>query len=281
MGLDRSTVESYLARIGTTWPKSPDEHNLRTIQERHILSVPFENVDCFLRRPLRLGEGAVEKIVHRRRGGGCYELNSALGLLLESLGYPVTIMAARVYHGDILMPPMRHLVLRVDTPTPHLVDVGFGFGQDRNSLLPLRLDERAPQRDPFGTYQLADAPNGDVDVLREGKPLYRIERHPRAVEDFEHTLWWFHTARESPMLQALFCVLPTRDGRASLKNESFVLLRNGERIYEQLEGVGQVRKALSEFFGIEVDAIPDFMRGPEELGAAIAAAVEERAGHAE
>ncbi|MFE7462567.1 arylamine N-acetyltransferase [Streptomyces sp. NPDC057499] len=270
-----------MARIGTTRPTAPDEHNLRTIQERHVLSVPFENVDCFLRRPLRLGEGAVEKIVHWRRGGGCYELNSALGLLLESLGYPVTIMAARVYHGDVLMPPMRHLVLRVDTPAPYLVDVGFGFGQDRNSLLPLRFDDRTPQHDPFGTYQLADAPNGDVDVLREGKPLYRIERHPRAVGDFEHTLWWFHTARESPMLQALFCVLPSLDGRVSLKNDSFVLLKNGERNSERLEGVGQVRKALSEFFGIEVDAIPDFMRGPEELSAAMAAAVEESADHAE
>lgn len=230
------------------------------------MSVPFENIDCYLRRPLRLGEPAVRKLLTDGRGGGCYELNSAFGLLLESLGYPVTVAGARVYHGAVLMPPLRHLVLVVETPRPFLVDVGFGFGKDRNSRFPLRWDDRTPQPDPHGEFQLRDGAHGDVDVLRDGRPLYRVERHPRELSEFEATLWWFHTAPQSPMLQALFCVRQTETGRLSLKNRTLVRTEDGTRTDVELTGRTQVRHALLKAFGVRVPELVDFDESPAELG---------------
>ena len=206
-------------------------------------------------------------MARRGRGGGCYELNSAIGLLLESLGYPVTVLGARVFHGDVPMEPLRHLVLLVEAPEPHLVDVGFGFGAQRNPRLPLRLDERNEQVDPHGRYRLVEARDGDLDLICDDRALYRIERHPRRVEDFELSLWWFHTAADSPMLQALFCVLPTPDGRVSLKDTTLIRTRDGVPARSELADRHAVREVLAGEFGLTVGDLDDLGRPPDELGA--------------
>lgn len=275
MKLDDATIEGYLRRIGAKAPDRCDGAALRDLQERHVLSIPFENLDCFRRIPLELGEGAARKIVQRGQGGGCYEQNSAFGLLLSSLGYQVTIMGARVYHGERLMEPLRHLVLRVELEEPWLVDVAFGFGRDRNSMFPLRFGERGAQQDPQGDYQLHDALNGDVDVVRSGTPMYRVERHPREVEDFELTLWWFHTHPDSPMVQALFCLLPTENGRVALKNRTLTQIADGSKTSVELQDEEQIRAALDDYFGISVPDVPDLGKSRFELANLMAARITE------
>ncbi len=52
-------------------------NTLRKLHERHLYSVPFENLDIG-RRPIVIDEAAfVRKIVEERRGGFCYELMGA------------------------------------------------------------------------------------------------------------------------------------------------------------------------------------------------------------
>jgi N-hydroxyarylamine O-acetyltransferase len=273
MALDRLTVEEYLSRIGAEWPQRCDVDALRTLQEKHVRSVPFENIDCFRRRPLKLGEDAVEKIVRLHRGGGCYELNSAMGLLLEGLGYPVTVLGGRIYEGENLTFPLRHLVLRVETPEgTWLVDVGFGFGGNRNSWHPLRFDDRSAQSDPQGEYRLVDAPDGDVDVVRDGTPLYRVERHPRELHEFSATLWWFLTSPESDFLQNLWCILPNESGRVSIKDRTLTRVVAGEKSKTELKDQEELRQALAESFGIVVDEIPDLLDPTDRVAANLAAA---------
>ena len=67
-----------------------------------------------------------------------------------------------------------------------LADVGFGA----HASYPLRYDARDGQDDPGGRVVLADAPDGDVDVAKDGEPQYRIERRERALADFVPTCWW-------------------------------------------------------------------------------------------
>jgi N-hydroxyarylamine O-acetyltransferase len=281
MTLDATTVDKYLARLGVERPLKPDLETLRTLQERHIRSIPFENIDCFRRTPLRLGAGAVEKIVEQRRGGGCFELNSAFGLLLEALGYRVTILGGRIYSGEELSFPLRHLVLRVDTTEGSwLVDSGFGFGGNRNSTHPLRLEDRSVQPDPLGEYRLAYTMDGDVDVLLNERPLYRIELHPRPLHEFSAVLWWFLTAPDSDFLEGMFCILPTESGRISLRDRSLSRLSNGEKIKTELADEDEVRSALVESFGIEVDEIPDLEVPADKVGALLGEAVVRAGGTA-
>src|SRR5262249_9039065 len=62
-----------------------------------MLSVPFENLDIHLGRPIVLDDDVFfDKIVERRRGGFCYELNGLFAALLRELGFDVTMLSAGV-----------------------------------------------------------------------------------------------------------------------------------------------------------------------------------------
>src|SRR5258707_11985301 len=111
-------VAAYLERIGYTGPLAPSAGALRALHLAHLYTVPFENLDIGLGRPLSLALPALfDKIVTRRRGGFCYELNGLFGWLLQSLGYSVTYLSARVYSpAGTLGPEFDHLTLWVEAP---------------------------------------------------------------------------------------------------------------------------------------------------------------------
>src|SRR3984885_12209295 len=96
--MDRETVGAYLNRVGVAAPAGWDAAALRTLHRAHQLTVPFENLSLHLAEPVSLAEpDLIDKIVRRRRGGFCYELNGAFALLLEALGAQVSRGAARVF----------------------------------------------------------------------------------------------------------------------------------------------------------------------------------------
>src|SRR5919197_306204 len=164
---------------------------MHELQMRHLLTVPFENLSIHLGEPIVLEEKALlAKLVQRRRGGFCYELNGAFAGLLSALGFRVTLLAARVFGAGGPGPPFDHLALRVDLREPWLVDVGFG----RHSSHPLRADLRGEQPDPEGIFRVAERDDGDLDVIRDGEPQYRVEPRGRALSDFEPTCWWQQTS---------------------------------------------------------------------------------------
>ncbi len=106
---------SYLARIGARRPETPDLPSLRELMRAHLATVPFENLSIHLGEVIELSDRALlGKIVDRRRGGFCYELNGAFAWLLRELGYRVTMLGARVYGGMRLGPPYDHMTLVVD-----------------------------------------------------------------------------------------------------------------------------------------------------------------------
>src|SRR5205814_2615000 len=90
-------VRAYLDRIGYRGPLAPTVDTLRALHRQHMLTVPFENLDIGLGHEIVLDpERFVEKIVHRQRGGFCYELNGAFATLLAALGFRVPLLSARV-----------------------------------------------------------------------------------------------------------------------------------------------------------------------------------------
>ncbi|GAA1920616.1 arylamine N-acetyltransferase family protein [Streptantibioticus ferralitis] len=252
MTMDAAMVDEYLGRIGATRPRRADLDALRELQERHVLSVPFENLDYHLDEDIFLDERVVQKIVRDRRGGGCYELNPSFGFLLTALGYQVGILGAQVRRPDGLGSPLGHLVLRVDLEEPWLVDVGFR----KNSRLPLRIASPDVQPDPHGDYRLTRTENGAIDVSADGAPLYRVDDRPVRLQDFRPTLWWFRTCPDSPFLQDLFCSLPTTDGRVTLKGDRLTRTSGGERSTEVLPDDDAIRAAYRKFFGFELDTLP-------------------------
>jgi N-hydroxyarylamine O-acetyltransferase len=247
-------IEKYLDRIGLAVPLDADVRTLALLQQAHLDAVPFENLSIHLDEPIVLTVDAlVDKIVSRRRGGFCYELNGAFGALLAGLGFRVTLMAARVSDGKGGWgPPYDHLALRVDLDEPWLVDVGFGTF----SRQPLRLMARDEQSDPAGRFLLVDADHGDIEVRMDGKPNYLLDPRPRALADFRATCWWHQTSPKSHFTQSLVCSLPTATGRITLNDRLLIRTDNGERSQTSLESDDEILAAYEQSFGLQLSTCP-------------------------
>src|SRR5438309_4044233 len=112
--MDHETVVAYLDRVGVPASAASGAVGLRALHRAHQMAVPFENLSIHLAEPISLDEDALlGKIVTRRRGGFCYELNGAFALLLLALGGQVTRVAARVYGDGRPGPLFDHLALVV------------------------------------------------------------------------------------------------------------------------------------------------------------------------
>jgi len=178
-------TSDYLERIGLLEAPSLDVHGLETLQRSHMTAVPFENLDVFARRGVATGlDWSLPKIVGRRRGGWCFELNGAFSSLLGDLGFTVRLLGATVLLEQSSDAPS-HLTLEVDLGVPYLVDVGFGD----SFIRPLRLDRGGLQ--DGGSDQYVIEGEGDVHTLsRVGTdgvptPQYRFDRAEWRLADFD------------------------------------------------------------------------------------------------
>src|SRR5688572_28165698 len=100
-------IAAYLARIGYQGPAQADPGSLRSSPPKptldtlhglvaaHNRSIPFENLDPLMGIPVHdlSAQALTAKLVHRRRGGYCYENNGVMGYALEALGYGVDRLA--------------------------------------------------------------------------------------------------------------------------------------------------------------------------------------------
>jgi N-hydroxyarylamine O-acetyltransferase len=253
-------VAAYLDRIGVPDLQALDAGALRDLHLAHLRAVPFENLSIHLGEPISLDEAELaDKIVRRRRGGFCYELNGAFACLLERLGARVRRVAARVHGGDGLGPPFDHLALMVwpaDGTGPWLADVGFGD----HSTYPLLADARSEQSDPGGRFKLAEAPDGDIDVFRNDQPQYRFEPRERMLADFVPTCWWQQTSPRSHFTQSVVCSRMTDDGRVSLSGHRLIRTSGGQRDEENLPDDQAVLAAYRDHFGIQLSAVPAVSR---------------------
>ncbi|MEV6306354.1 arylamine N-acetyltransferase [Actinoplanes sp. NPDC051861] len=249
-------VSAYLDRIGMPEPSGAGAAYLRDLQRAHLNAVPFENLSIHLGERIVLGEQELfDKIVRRRRGGFCYELNGLFAMLLENLGYRVERLAARVFGGERLGPPFDHLLLVVDTADgdgPWLVDVGFGA----HSTYPLRFADRAEQADPGGRFELADTPDGDVDVLADGARRYRIERRVRVLADFEATCWYQQTFPDSHFRKNPLATRLDGDARITISGRTLIRTGGDGRTETELATGEDVLSAYRKNFGLILDRLP-------------------------
>jgi len=252
--LDRAGVAGLAA--GVAGLAAGDAASLRALHREHQLAVPFENLSIHLAEPISLDEAdLIDKIVRRRRGGFCYELNGAFALLLEALGMRVSRVAARVHGEAGLSPPFDHLTLVVrpaDGSGPWLADVGFGSHSD----YPLLLDVRDDQDDPVGVFRLADAGEGDIDVLKDGQPQYRLETRERTLADCVPTCWWQQTSPQSHFTRGTICSRRTQDGRVSISGRTLFTTRDGAKTEQRIDTDDALLAAYRDHFGIVLSRVP-------------------------
>src|SRR5215208_3167681 len=95
---DTVDVSTYFDRIGYERSAEPTLETVRALVAAHNRSIPFENLDPLLGIPVAdlSATALTDKLVHRRRGGYCYEHNGLMGYVLDELGFGVQRLAGRV-----------------------------------------------------------------------------------------------------------------------------------------------------------------------------------------
>lgn len=260
-------AQSYLERIaeGIDRAAAPTAENLRRLHRAHLYAVPFENLDIHLGRPIVLDEQQLyEKIVTRRRGGFCYELNGMFAWLLEQLSYRVRRLSAGVARADgSFGPDFDHLTLWVECPADPkpsvrwLADVGFGAG----FLEPLSLDSPAEQADGMSAFRITPCVGLETDaserrVLEQRdsngawQPQYRFSLEPRRLDEFAAMCLYHQTSPQSSFTRQRVCTRATPSGRITLDDTRFIVTANGKRTERSVKTPEEYRTLLQREFGI-------------------------------
>ena len=244
-------VEAYLERISYDGSREPTEATLVALHRAHMLAVPFENLDIHLGVENVLDpEHVFDKVVTRRRGGWCYELNGSFARLLEALGFTVTRYSASVVLSEPPSPDFAHLTLRVDLDRPWLADVGFGASFTR----PLRLDDDGDQERDGNTYRLAPLPDGRMMLHENDSPQYVFALEPRRMDEFAEMCVLQQTTPGSHFLAAPICSRATADGRVSLSGMRLITTTADGRSERELESEDERAAVLRDLFGVDLGA---------------------------
>ena len=266
--LSDTACKDYLERIH--FPASMDtdslEPSLQTLQAlhlAHLLSVPFENLSIHYDQPIILQvEALFNKIVNRRRGGFCYELNGLFAELLRHLGFQVTLLSAGVAHQlGGFGPEFDHMTLLIHqlSGADWLADVGFGD----SFLQPLRFEAELEQKDIDGRkYRLhrehAESTENSQHIywtLQQRnadtwESQYRFMLQPHTLVDYTEMCHYQQTSPQSHFTQQRICSLATPTGRITLSDLRLITTTYGEKEEQILQSEEEYREVLAERFGI-------------------------------
>ena len=245
-------VHAYLDRINYQGPLAPTAETLRQLQVAHLLTVPFENLSIHAREPIVLEDEALfQKIVNRRRGGFCYELNGLFAALLRALGFEVAMLSAQVANAEgEFSRDFDHMALMITLEERWLADVGFGD----SFVEPLRLNERDVQVQGDRAYRIvADDERLIVQRADNGndwKAQYRFTLDPYQYPDYAEMCEYHQTSPLSHFTQARICSRLTPRGRVSLSDMRLITTEGGERREHIVATLEEYEEMLRELFGI-------------------------------
>jgi N-hydroxyarylamine O-acetyltransferase len=261
-------LDAYLARIGLGTPPAVDPAGLAAVQRAHRLAIAFENLDVRLGRGVSLDPAHVfDKLVHRRRGGYCFEQNQLFLRAITAIGFDARPLLARVWLLAQDVPPRTHTLnlVRIDGED-WIADAGFGGSYSP----PMRLFDGSTAESPDGaSFRLSLTDDhgwllerrGDA-ALMEGevaddawRPQYGFTLEKVASADLEMSNHWASTrpgTRFTSMAVAGIC-LPS--GHASLIDRRYMRRNGDQRVEAEIESATAYRLRLNFVFGIVLDDV--------------------------
>jgi len=273
-------IASYLARIGSPKLSGPNLESLHRIAAAHVQAIPFENLDVVGGIPISIDPAQIqEKLIHRRRGGYCFEQNTFLLHVLTTLGYDVAPMSARVRidRARDFTPPRTHLCLRVELDgRSWIVDVGVG-GLSPTSALALELEVEQPTpHEPRrflaeGRWSSLDLRSPQARLFHQAyfggtwHDVYEFTLEPMPLIDREVANWYTSTHPASHFRSTMMVARATAQGRITLRGTTLTTrLLSGTSESRTLRSRDEVLEVLSRDFGLsssELTLPPDLGRG--------------------
>jgi N-hydroxyarylamine O-acetyltransferase len=254
-------LQSYFLRIGFRETASTDFVTLKNMMRCQLHSVPFENLDVQGGKVVSLvPEDIYGKIVERRRGGYCYEVNGLFAMALDASGIAYQFVAARPMTYPVRRPKTHMAIVVTLDGEQWLFDLGFGSYGIREPINLKWLDREI--RQDFDTFKLTMVSERDylLQSLTDGvwKNLYEFNLCPQEWVDFEPANYLNSTHPDSIFVQALMVVLQTKSGKEVLSGYRFKSVSEGRTEVESTIRPEEIPALLKERF---------FLLASQDLGA--------------
>jgi len=265
-------IDQYFERIGYEGPQEATLEVLRDLHFLHPKSIPFENLNPFLGIPVLLDtESLQQKLIVDGRGGYCFEQNLLFKEVLQSLGFGVKGLAARILwnqpEGEITS--RGHMLLLVEAEgRQQIADVGFG---GLGPTGPLLLETGKVQETPHENYKLIQIKDDYIlqsDVKNDWKPLYRFNLDEHYRQDYEITNWYLSNHPESHFVTGLIAARPEVDPnrRYALHGKELSIHTIGKETEKHtLQTVAELKDVLKNDFRINMPDVPGLDDKLEEL----------------
>jgi N-hydroxyarylamine O-acetyltransferase len=254
--------DAYLRRIGYTGKTSPAVDTLKALHHAQLYTIPFENFDIQLGRGVSLEPGAIfEKLVHKRRGGYCFEQNSLFLTALQTFGFEARPLLGRVQLNGTPTSREHQIELVTVTGRQWIADVGFG-GDTLRAPIPLELNQpavhdgqkaRLVDADPFGIMVQTEKKGQWID-------LFSFDLGHVCPADIECANHFTSTYPGSLFVIARVAALPVKMGVNTLINHTLSRRVDGEEDLQELAKGRAYLDALKTHFGIELDAPYESLR---------------------
>lgn len=252
-------LDAYFARIGHAGSRDVSLDTLKTLHLLHPQAIPFENIDPFLGRPVRLDLAALQdKIVVGGRGGYCFEHNLLFMHALKALGFEVGGLAARVLWGqdEDAITARGHMLLRVQLAgKTYIADVGFG---GLTLTAPLLLDPGTEQKTPHETFRIVEADDHfrlQAAIGGDWRSLYRFDLQPQYEVDYSVTNYFLSTNPASHFLTSVMAARAAPDRRFALRGAKLSIHHiDGRSEQKDVATAAELADTLEDQLGI---IIPD------------------------
>ncbi|QZN97972.1 arylamine N-acetyltransferase [Symbiopectobacterium purcellii] len=223
MHSDNFDLSTYLRRINYTAQVSADSATLNALMRHQLFSVPFENLDVQAGKVISLvPEEIVDKLLHRGRGGYCYEVNGLFAMALEALGIPYCFVAARPMFYPARRPKTHMALIAEVDGRRWLCDLGFGSYGIRAPLALDLLDTDINQ--DFDIFRLTRDAKGEyllqARVEGEWANQYGFDLTPQEWIDFVPANYLNSTHPDAIFVQKLLIVQHHAEGRLILLGDT-------------------------------------------------------------
>ena len=250
---EEANIDAYFERIGFAGSIAPTLQTLELLHALHPAAIPFENLDPLLQVPVRLElSNLQQKLVFEKRGGYCLEQNLLFKAVLETLGFPVRGLGARVLwgHPEGAERPVSHVLLAVEVGgATYIADVGFG---GKTLTAPLRLRTDAEQPTPHEMFRLLGGEPDwrlEVQIGEEWRALYSFDLSEKSLEEYKAINDM--TSSGPTFSENLIAARAEKGRRLALLNNRFTVYPvGGVGEARFLSGVAELREVLSGPFGI-------------------------------
>jgi N-hydroxyarylamine O-acetyltransferase len=250
-------VDAYVERIAYGGSLGVSVETLAGIHLHHAMAIPFENLNPFLRWPVRLDVQSLEqKLVRDGRGGYCFGQNLLLKHVLARLGFRVKGLAARVLWNvpEGRVTPRGHMLLLIDLAGHEFVaDVGFG-GCTLTGPILLEVDvEQTTPHEPFRVLRSGDAYLMQAKIGAIWQSLYQFDLQEQFLADYEVTSWYLSNNPTSHFVTGLIAARPDRHRRYALRGHELTVHHRGGRTERRtLASVEAIRSALADTFRLRL-----------------------------